>query len=50
VRFIRNAFEEVIRRSFNTEKEAEIITSTLLEHLYDDHAKFVDDLFERKKA
>ena len=49
-RFIRNAFEEVLRRSFNTEKEAETITSTLLDHLFDGNNKFVDDLFERKKA
>ena len=50
MRAIRYAFEEVLRRSFNTEKEAEAITSTLLDHLFDGHNEFVDDLFERKKA
>ena len=50
LRVIRNAFEEVLRRSFNTEKEAEAITTTLLDHLYDGHNELVDDLFERKKA
>lgn len=50
MKFVRNAVEEVLRRSFNTEKEAETITSTLMEHLYDGHKKFVDDLFERRKA
>lgn len=48
--FVRRAVEEILRRSFNTEKEAEKIVTTLLDHLHQDHNSFVGDLFERKKA
>ena len=50
LKFLRNAVEEILRRSFNTEKEAETITTTLLDYLVEDHKDFVENLFERKKA
>lgn len=48
--FVRHATEEILRRSFNSEKEAEKIVSNVQDYLFEGHDQFVEELFKKKEA